>query len=69
MTALEFACRGSSLKRPREDIFHRFTEEQRTRIVEEWASGKSSGVLARKYRISTGYIHYLASRHGYRRRA
>jgi hypothetical protein len=66
MNTLEFAQRGSTLDRPLSRI--KLTPQQREEVALAYIAGKSSGVLARKYRVGRGYVRHLAEQRGYMRR-
>lgn len=40
-----------------------FTDEERASILDEYLGGKSSGIIARKYNCSAGYVRSLAFYH------
>lgn len=45
----------------------KLTPQQRLNLLNEYKAGKTSGILSRKYGVTSSYVHALASRNGYRR--
>lgn len=57
MSALSFAGRGSELDSRQRGTL---TREQRNELLREHLAGKSSGILARKYKVHPSYPRFLA---------